>query len=64
MKDLPLFTDITVGEEETISGGGWFKKLTGISTPEVLQDLDKTVRKEVDGSWVGVGITAAKLLLL
>ncbi|WP_414512154.1 hypothetical protein [Nostoc sp. PCC 9305] len=64
MKDLPLFTDINVSEQETISGGGWFKDLTGISTPEVLQDLDKTVRKKVDGGWVGVGITAAKLLLL
>lgn len=63
MKDLSLFTDITVSEQETISGGGWFKKLTGISTPEVLQDLDKTVRKEVPGGWVGVAIKAGELLL-
>lgn len=63
MKDLPLFTDITVSEQETISGGGWFKKLTGITTPEVLQDVDKTVRKEVPLGWVGVAIEIGKILL-
>ncbi|MCC5618716.1 hypothetical protein LC605_27235 [Nostoc sp. CHAB 5836] len=63
MKDLPLFTDITVSEQETISGGGWFKKLTGISTPEVLTDLDKTVREEYPGGWVGVAKDVGTLIL-
>jgi len=39
---------------ETIAGGGWFKKLTGISTPSFLKDLDDDVREHVDGGWAGL----------
>lgn len=63
MKDLPLFTNITVSEQEKISGGGWFKKLTGISTPKVLTDLDESVREKVPGGWVRVAIEVGKVLL-
>ena len=38
----------------TISAGGWFKKLTGISTPRVLKKLDDNVRQNVPGGWLGV----------
>lgn len=56
IKDLPLFTEITVNEQETISGGGWFKDATGISTPQPLVDLDESVRDKYPGGWVGLVI--------
>lgn len=36
-----------------IQGGGWFKNLTGISTPKFLKDLDDRVN-EKPGGWVAV----------
>ncbi len=36
-----------------IQGGGWFKKLTGISTPKFLKDLDDRVN-ERPGGWVAI----------
>jgi len=38
-------------EAERILGGGWFKKLFGFSTPQILKDLDDTVREKVPGGW-------------
>ncbi len=37
-----------------IVGGGWFKKLTGISTPKFLKSFDDSVRRVVPGGWVTV----------
>ncbi|MBD0261846.1 MAG: hypothetical protein ICV78_03725 [Tolypothrix sp. Co-bin9] len=54
MKDLPLFTEITINEEEKILGAGWFEDATGITTPKPLTDLDKSVRKNYPGGWPGL----------
>jgi hypothetical protein len=54
IKDLPLFTEVTVNEQEEICGGGWFKDLIGISTPEPLVKIDESVRKNYPGGWVGL----------
>lgn len=62
MKDLPLFTEITVSEQEKICGGGWLKDATGISTPKPLVDLDKSVRKNYPGGWVGLVIDVVTTL--
>jgi hypothetical protein len=41
-------------ELDAVLGGGWFKKLTGISTPKFLKDFDDDVREKVPGGWLGV----------
>ena len=46
---------LTQFEVENVVGGGWFKKLTGISTPSFLKKIDQTVRQVVPGGWVTVG---------
>ena len=45
---------LTQFEVENVVGGGWFKKLTGISTPSFLKKVDQTVRNVVPGGWVTV----------
>ncbi len=46
---------------ETIVGSGWFKKLTGISTPSFLKKVDDVVNESVgwDGLIVGTAIGIA-----
>lgn len=44
---------------ETISAGGWFKNLTGISTPKFFKNLDDKVREKVPGGWAGVAAGVA-----
>lgn len=46
--------ELSAFDLEAVSGGGWFKKLTGISTPKFLRKIDKTVRTTVPGGWVTV----------
>jgi hypothetical protein len=50
----PGLMELTECELEGISGGGWFRDLTGIRTPKFLKDLDDSVRAKVPGGWVGV----------
>ncbi|MCU0535576.1 MAG: hypothetical protein MUD14_16925 [Hydrococcus sp. Prado102] len=44
-------------EMTAILGGGWFKKLTGISTPSFFKNLDDWVNDNVKGGWIGVAET-------
>jgi len=46
--------ELTEGDLESVAAGGWFKKLTGISTPSILKRLDDKVRENVPGGWLGV----------
>jgi hypothetical protein len=46
--------ELSDGDLQAITGGGWFKKLTGISTPKFLKKIDQTVRKVVPNGWKGV----------
>lgn len=59
--DLNYLEDAS--EADVVVGGGWFEKATGIRTPKVLTDIDKTVREEVPGGWVGVALEVGKILL-
>jgi hypothetical protein len=52
--EAPLLMELSELDLATISAGGWFKKLTGISTPSVLKKLDDNVRQNVKGGWFGV----------
>jgi hypothetical protein len=46
--------ELSDGDLQAITGGGWFKKLTGISTPKFLKKIDDKVREKVHGGWYGV----------
>ena len=48
------FMYLTQFEVENVVGGGWFKKLTGISTPKFLKSIDDWVNENVQGGWFGV----------
>lgn len=50
-------------ELDGILGGGWFKRLTGISTPSFLKKIDDSVRENVPGGWIGVAAEVAKVAL-
>ena len=45
--------ELSEDDLQAIQGGGWFKKLTGISTPKFLKDLDDRVNQK-PGGWAGV----------
>jgi bacteriocin-like protein len=45
------FAELSDSDLEKIIGGGWFKKLTGISTPKFLRNIDRAVRKRIPGGW-------------
>ena len=45
------FAELSDSDLEKIVGGGWFKKLTGISTPKFLKNIDRAVRKHIPGGW-------------
>ncbi|MFM8275516.1 MAG: hypothetical protein ACKN89_00765 [Cyanobium sp.] len=49
----PGLMELTECELEGISGGGWFKKAFGISTPKFLKKLDDKVN-ELPGGWLGL----------
>jgi hypothetical protein len=49
----PGLMDLTECELEGISGGGWFRDLTGIGTPKFLKKLDDKVN-ELPGGWFGL----------
>ena len=55
--ESPQLIELSEVDLATISAGGWFKKLTGISTPKFLKKLDDNVRKNVKGGWFGVAGT-------
>jgi hypothetical protein len=48
------FAELSNLESESIVGGGWFKRLTGISTPSFLKKLDDVVRENIPGGWLTV----------
>jgi hypothetical protein len=48
---VPHVMELSELELETIAGGGWFKRLTGISTPRFLKRFDDGVRAVVPGGW-------------
>jgi hypothetical protein len=48
------FMYLTQFEVENVVGGGWFEKLTGISTPKFLKNIDDWVNENVQGGWFGV----------
>jgi hypothetical protein len=48
----PGLMELTECELEEISGGGWFRDLTGIRTPTFLKKLDDKVN-ELPGGWFG-----------
>ncbi|MDB9421119.1 hypothetical protein [Microcystis aeruginosa] len=50
------FMYLTQFEVENVVGGGWFKKLTGISTPKFLKNIDDWVNENVQDGWLGVAI--------
>jgi hypothetical protein len=47
---------LTQFEVENVVGGGWFKKLTGISTPKFLKKIDDWVNENVPSGWLGAAI--------
>ena len=51
--DALEFIELSEDDLIQIQGGGWFKKLTGISTPKFLKDLDDRVNQK-PGGWFGV----------
>lgn len=53
--------ELSNSELEAVIGGGWFKRLTGISTPSWLRRIDQTVRGVVPGGWPTVIQQAVKL---
>ena len=59
--ETPQLMELSELDLATISGGGWFKKLTGISTPGFLKKVDRKVREKVPGGWRGVGAGAITL---
>jgi hypothetical protein len=45
--------ELSEDDLQGIQGGGWFNRLTGLSTPKFLKDLDDRVNQK-PGGWVGV----------
>ena len=59
--EAPQLMELSELDLAAISGGGWFKKLTGISTPSFLKKADDKVREKVPGGWAGVAAGVATL---
>ena len=49
----PGIMELSDFELECVSGGGWFEKAFGFSTPKILKKLDDKVN-ELPGGWFGL----------
>ena len=52
--ETPQLMELRELDRATTSAGGWFKKLTHISTPSFLKKLDDNVRNNLNSGWLSV----------
>ncbi len=48
---VPHVMELSELELATVAGSGWFKRLTGISTPRFLKRFNDAMRAAVPGGW-------------